>query len=60
MTLAIARLEGETVMLDCVREVRPPFSPDPVVADFVTLFASYCCFCLDALQIALCFSGLSL
>ncbi len=35
MTLAIAHCEGETAVLDVVREVRPPFRPDSVVADFV-------------------------
>jgi hypothetical protein len=27
MTLGIAHKEGETGILDCIREVRPPFSP---------------------------------
>ena len=37
MTLAIAHREGsgssDTAVLDCVRECRPPFSPDAVVKD---------------------------
>ena len=36
MTLAIAHKEGNTAVLDALREVKPPFSPDAVVADFVT------------------------
>jgi hypothetical protein len=41
MTLAIAHSEGETAILDAVREVKPPFSPDSVVADFVGLLSDY-------------------
>ena len=41
MTLAIAHLEGEVAVLDAVREVRPPFSPESVVADFVEVIKSY-------------------
>jgi len=41
MTLAIAHKEGEVGVLDCVREMRPPFSPDSCVADFANLLASY-------------------
>ncbi len=45
MTLAVAHREGEGEqargVLDCVREVRPPFSPDAVVADFAKLLKSY-------------------
>ena len=33
-TLAIAHKVGETVILDLVREVRPPFSPEGVVEEF--------------------------
>ena len=33
-TLAIAHREHETVVIDCIREVRPPFSPEGVVFDF--------------------------
>ena len=28
MTLGIAHKEGETVILDLLREVKPPFSPE--------------------------------
>src|SRR5690606_26745639 len=31
MTLAIAHKEGDTVVLDCTREIRPPFSPEAAV-----------------------------
>jgi hypothetical protein len=41
MTLAIVHREGEVVVLDAVREVRPPFSPEAVVAGFCTLLKSY-------------------
>jgi hypothetical protein len=42
MTLAIGHCEGNGVaVLDCVREVRPPFSPDAVVEEFATLLKSY-------------------
>jgi hypothetical protein len=34
MTLAIGHREGEVAVLDLVREVKPPFSPQDVVADF--------------------------
>jgi Terminase large subunit, T4likevirus-type, N-terminal len=40
--LAIAHRDGEGHgILDCVREVRPPFSPDAVVAEFAALLKSY-------------------
>ena len=41
MTLAIAHSEGGAAILDVVREVRPPFSPDAVVKDFAELLARY-------------------
>jgi hypothetical protein len=41
MTLAIAHKEGNVAVLDVLREVKPPFSPDVVVADFVTLLKAY-------------------
>jgi hypothetical protein len=41
MTLAIAHPEGDTAVLDAVREVRPPFSPDSVVSDFAALLERY-------------------
>src|SRR5271166_1142847 len=42
MTLAIAhRGERDRVILDAVRERRPPFSPDDVVLEFAPLLKSY-------------------
>jgi hypothetical protein len=42
MTLAIGHCETSGVaVLDCVREVRPPFSPDAVVEEFAALLKSY-------------------
>ncbi|SDH65616.1 hypothetical protein [Roseospirillum parvum] len=41
MTLAVSHLEGETRVLDAVREVKPPFSPESVVADFAALLKTY-------------------
>lgn len=43
MTLGIAHREGDRVILDVVREVKPPFSPEGVVDDFVTLMKHYRC-----------------
>ena len=40
-TLAIAHSEMDAAVLDAVREVRPPFSPDGVVGDFAKLLESY-------------------
>jgi hypothetical protein len=41
MTLAVAHLQGDRVVLDCVRERRPPFSPDDVVKEFAAALKSY-------------------
>jgi hypothetical protein len=41
MTLAIAHREKGICVLDAVRERKPPFSPDQVVADFAKLLKSY-------------------
>jgi hypothetical protein len=41
MTLAIAHNENGTAILDCLREVRPPFSPESTVADFVADLRRY-------------------
>lgn len=41
MTLAIAHREREVMVLDCIRSVRPPFSPEAVVADFARTLRSY-------------------
>ena len=37
MTLAIAHRAGDTAILDAIREVRPPFSPEAAVAEFAAL-----------------------
>lgn len=37
MTLAIAHREGDRGVIDAIREARPPFSPEAVVAEFATL-----------------------
>jgi hypothetical protein len=41
MTLAISHHEDGCAVLNCVREVRAPFQPEAVVADFCTTLASY-------------------
>jgi hypothetical protein len=41
MTLGIAHKEGSVAVLDCLREVRPPFSPESVVGEFVVLMQRY-------------------
>jgi hypothetical protein len=41
MTLAIGHREDDVVVLDAIREVRPPFSPEQTVADFARLIKSY-------------------
>jgi hypothetical protein len=43
MTMAIAHREAENVVLDVIREAKPPFSPEQVVSDFCTLLKSYRC-----------------
>jgi hypothetical protein len=43
MTLAIAHKEGETEILDAVRERKPPFSPEAVVEEYANLIRSYRC-----------------
>lgn len=40
-TLAIAHREKEIAVLDAVREVKPPFSPEGVVKDFADLLKLY-------------------
>lgn len=41
MTLAIAHTLGIAAVLDAIREVRPPFSPEGVVEDFAALLKLY-------------------
>ncbi len=40
-TLAIAHYEKWTAVLDCVREKKPPFSPEAVVGEFCDLLKQY-------------------
>ena len=39
--MAIAHLDGERAVLDVVREVKAPFRPDQVAAEFSTVFKQY-------------------
>lgn len=42
MTIAVAHMEANGIaVLDAVREVRPPFSPDAVAQEFAALLKSY-------------------
>jgi hypothetical protein len=41
MTLAIGHKAGDVIVVDCLREVKPPFSPQSVVAEFVERLKSY-------------------
>jgi hypothetical protein len=41
MTLAIAHKDGDAVVIDAVRERKPPFSPADVVAEFAAVLKSY-------------------
>jgi hypothetical protein len=41
MTLAVSHMEGDRVVLDCVRERKPPFSPDAVAKEFSDTIKSY-------------------
>jgi hypothetical protein len=41
MTLAIAHKEDDRAVIDCVRERRPPFSPDDVVQEFAGVLERY-------------------
>jgi hypothetical protein len=43
MTLAIAHREDGSAVLDLIREVRPPFSPEVVVQDFAETLRRYRC-----------------
>jgi hypothetical protein len=40
-TLAVSHRDADMLVLDSVREVKPPFSPESVVAEFSTLFKTY-------------------
>ena len=41
MTAAVAHKEGDVVVLDAVREIKPPFSPEATVVDFAPLLKNY-------------------
>jgi hypothetical protein len=41
MTLAIGHRHKEVAVLDCIREVKPPFSPEAVVAEFAQTLKAY-------------------
>src|SRR6516165_6316597 len=41
MSLAIGHREDDIVVLDALREIKPPFSPDNVVGEFSALLKSY-------------------
>ena len=41
MTLAIGHREGDNVIIDALRERKPPFSPDDVVSEFSDLLKTY-------------------
>ena len=41
MTLAIAHTEHGVAVLDCLRERKPPFSPEDVVTEFAAVLKSY-------------------
>ncbi|QDM27512.1 hypothetical protein FNL56_16325 [Tardiphaga sp. vice304] len=41
MTLAIAHKEGDTAILDLIREIKPPFSPEAAVAEFAEVMKRY-------------------
>ena len=41
MTLAVAHKEGEIAVLDLLREIRPPFSPEGVVTEFADALKRY-------------------
>jgi hypothetical protein len=41
MTLAVCHLDGDVVVLDCLRERKPPFNPADVAAEFIGTLQSY-------------------
>ena len=40
-TLAVSHKDGERIMIDAIREVKPPFSPDGVIDEFANLLKTY-------------------
>jgi hypothetical protein len=41
MTMAVAHLENNITVLDCVRERKPPFSPEAVLSEFADVLKNY-------------------
>ena len=41
MTMAISHRDGELIVINALREVKPPFSPEGVVREFAKLLKSY-------------------
>jgi len=41
MVLAVSHVEGDTTVLDCIREAKPPFNPEAVTEEFSDLLRSY-------------------
>jgi hypothetical protein len=41
MTLCVAHRENERIIIDCLRERKPPFSPDDVCLEFSAVLKSY-------------------
>lgn len=41
MTMAISHREADLAVLDCIREVRPPFAPADVAGEFARLMKAY-------------------
>src|SRR5207247_182487 len=41
MTFAIGHKDGDVVVVDALREVRPPFSPEFAIAEFAALLKTY-------------------
>jgi hypothetical protein len=41
MAMAVAHREGDKVVVDAVRERKPPFGPDDVVIEFAATLKSY-------------------
>jgi hypothetical protein len=42
-TLSISHRDGERVTIDCIREVKPPLSPEHVIDEFVSVLKSFRC-----------------
>jgi hypothetical protein len=43
MALAITHKEGDTEVLDLIRERKPPFSPEALVEEFASTILKYRC-----------------